>query len=338
MSEFKSFTDHLLDSQLPIKKGAGLGVGIHDVPVESYHADDLAPQPSLSNSGIKLIINQSPDHFRARHPRLSPFPWYKWPQTDAMKLGTIAHRIILGAGTDYLVLDPADFPTKDGKPGKTLGTAGAKEAKAKAEAQGMLVIDPESYRDALNATTNMAALIARDYPRWDSGVSERTVLWQYRLNDGSFVWCRNLLDRFVPSCTCAEKSGIHPHIFDPKFTSVPMGDYAIDNTIASSGWDIQDAFYTMGVEKAIGEHVVGHVLFTFLVAELFPPFEVTAVTVPENWRQSARGEIDIAAHKFGEGLATGVWERRRERYVPIGPPDWLAARRGMLDEIMAAGE
>jgi hypothetical protein len=336
-ASYKTYVDHLLDSQLPIKKSGGLEAGMHEIPVEMYHADP-APQPSLSASGIKLLIGQSPDHFRARHPRLSPFPWYRWPQSDAMKLGTIAHRIILGAGSEYLVLDPADFLTKDGKPGKTLGTAGAKAAREDAEARGLLVIDPESYRDALNATKNMEALIARDYPRWDSGVSERTMLWQYRLNSGDSVWCRTLPDRFVASCTCVEKSGIHPHVFDPKFTSIPINDYAIDNTIASSGWDIQDAFYTMGVEKIVGDHVKGHVLFTFLVAELFPPFEVRAVTVPENWRQSARGEIDIAANKFGECLASGKWPGRGDRYVPIGPPDWLAARRGMLDEIVAGEE
>ena len=322
------------DEALMATPQSGLGVGMHDIPVDQYHADQLAPEPSLSSSGIKLLINQSPDHFRARHPRLTRFPWYRWPQTDAMKVGTIAHRIILGAGHDYVVLDPADYPTKDGKPGKTLGTAAAKAAVANAEAAGQLVITPETYRDALNATEHMLTLIRRDYPRWDDGASERTVLWRYRLNSGDHIWCRSLLDRFVPSCVCVERDGIHPHIFDPKFTSKPIDDYAIDTTIAHSGWDIQDAFYRIGTESVLGPHVAGKALFTFLLTELFPPFETRAVTVPGIWRDGAFSEIDIAANKFGECLKTGKWPGRSDRYTPLAPPDWLAARRGMLDDII----
>ena len=46
-----------------------LDAGIHDIPPREYHADPC-PAPSLSRSIAKLLVERSPAHAYAAHPRL----------------------------------------------------------------------------------------------------------------------------------------------------------------------------------------------------------------------------------------------------------------------------
>ena len=47
-------------------------MAIHtDISAEAYHADP-APEPSLSSSVAKILVNLSPAHARIAHPRLNP--------------------------------------------------------------------------------------------------------------------------------------------------------------------------------------------------------------------------------------------------------------------------
>jgi hypothetical protein len=73
-----------------------------DVPCEDYFADPC-PRPSLSNSGIGVLLNQSPAHFAARHPRLNGGvdAAARADRSDVRRLGGSSARP--RAGKDYAV-------------------------------------------------------------------------------------------------------------------------------------------------------------------------------------------------------------------------------------------
>lgn len=318
-----------------------------NVTREAYLRDELDTRPSLNSSVLRVLLNESPRHARDRHPRLTATPKYEWPETNAMKIGTVAHAMLLGAGARYESFNPADFLTKDGKPGTTLGTAEAKAAIAEAQARGCIVIDMNVRRDALSVTERMQAAILQDYPCWPSGESERVILWQYGLNDGTFILCRAMLDRIIERCVCVEDSTEHVHIFDPKFTGKSWSDGAIDRTAASDGWDIQAAFYTIGAEKMYGTGpelvefplsekygdeeqsgtesvLVSPVRFTFICGETYPPYDTRFVTLSDTWNSLARQRVDDGCNIFGRCVDTGVWPGRTLRHV-AEVPAWMLA-------------
>lgn len=302
-----------------------LGIGIHDgIPAELYHADVLCERPSLSNSIIKILLGQSPAHARDKHPRLTTCPNYEWPQTDAMKVGAVAHAMLLGAGDTYVVFNPADYRTKDGKPCVTLGCADAQQAIATARAAGHIDINQTRYDEATAIVERMRAAILADYPRWDSGKSEVTLLFDYRLNDGATISCRARLDRLVPECVCVESAEPHSHVFDPKFSGKQFSDEYIDKIISLDGWDTQNAFYTVGMEKVSPTGATP--LFTFITGETYPPYQTRFVTIPDYWREEARQDVDKAANLWGACLSGGVWPMRSSRYQATRP-DWISARR-----------
>ena len=300
-----------------------LGIGIHpDIAPALYHADGMTAEPSLSSSIIKTLLNQSPEHARDRHPRLTASPSYKWPETDAMRVGNVAHSMLLGAGAKYKTFYPSDYRTAKGEVSKTLGCAEAQAAIAAWNAQGGIDIAEKTLLDATAVTDHMLALIREDYPMWDTGQSEVTLIFEYRLNDQSTITCKARPDRMVENCRCVESNDPHLHLYDPKFSGRLMTDSWIDRTAEADGWGIQDAFYSFGTEK-----LTGHTpLFTFIVGELFPPYTTRFVTLPDGWKQDARSDVDRAANVWGACIKTGVWPNRTPRhYVPTRPA-WATDR------------
>src|SRR5258708_191113 len=89
-----------------------LGAGLHyDVPAHIYHAD-CSPEPSLTQSIAKILLNYSPAHARHAHPRLNPD--HEPDDSTKYDIGNIAHRLILGLGRELEIV-PGDDWVKDRK-------------------------------------------------------------------------------------------------------------------------------------------------------------------------------------------------------------------------------
>lgn len=293
-----------------------------DIPSDTYHADQLTEQPALSQSLLKILLNQSPEHARDRHPRLTTYPEYEWAQTDAMKVGAVAHSMLLGAGDRYKVFVASDFTTKNGEPAKTLGCAEAQEAIAAWRATGGLDINEKTMRNATAITDKMMAAILADYPMWSNGRSEVTLLFPYRLNNGAEIQCKARLDRLVERCVCVDSAEPHIHAFDPKFSRRNATAAYIDKTAELDGWFMQEAMYVIGLEKLQLALEVGPydpILFTFIVGELTPPYATQFVTLADDWRADGRADIDRGANIWGECLRTGVWPSRPRHHVALRP-------------------
>jgi hypothetical protein len=77
-----------------------------------YHSDPCAT-PSLSHSVAHTLVTQSPRHAWLEHPRLGGNK--ERASTKAMDEGSILHRLLLDAGSDFDVLAVDDFRGKDAR-------------------------------------------------------------------------------------------------------------------------------------------------------------------------------------------------------------------------------
>ena len=83
-----------------------------DFPVDQYRADPC-PQPSLTQSIAKVILDHSPLHAWHAHPRLNP----RFVQDEEKKfdIGNTAHALLIGRGKSIAVIDADDWRTKAAK-------------------------------------------------------------------------------------------------------------------------------------------------------------------------------------------------------------------------------
>src|SRR6478736_1784528 len=81
----------------------------HDLTEAQYHADP-APIPSLSSSCAKTLVQKSPMHAYAEHPRLGAA---HREDTDEMDFGSLAHRLLLGKGAEIAELSSDSWRGKE---------------------------------------------------------------------------------------------------------------------------------------------------------------------------------------------------------------------------------
>lgn len=300
--------------------------GIHEIDPEIYHMDPC-PEPSLSRSGIQRILTGTPAEFAAHHPRLTQWPDLLNASSDAMDLGDIVHAMTLGVGARYVVGNPGDFLSKEGKPYSTW-SGKAKEWKDEQEAAGVIVINDKKAALARDLADRLTEAIEAKFgaAEWAARRCEQAVIFRRRTNDGSMIWCRVLVDALLPS-------GIK---IDVKTTAFALTNDELGKRIALDGLDIQHAFYQdAGVERADQRRP-----FVFAFVRTVAPFTVRFVNLDDpdvGWPlKVTRMRIDVACDRFAEGLRTGVWPDEPIEAQPL-PPTWWVMRceeeAGMAQEI-----
>ena len=273
-----------------------------DVPCEDYFAD-LCPEPSLSNSGIGILLNQSPLHFAARHPRLNGGEDAAKTATQAMCVGSVVHRLALGAGKDYVVIDADSYRTKE-----------AKATRDEAEGHGLVPILAHKFEEA-EAQSKVLRQHLDDVLLGEPFLSEVVLAWQIETKSGGLIWCRGMIDAWCPSLMMA---------VDLKSTT-DASPAAATRRMINGGYDTQDAWYSRGLGHVIGEP--GKVRFTTLFGETEAPFASHAVTINEAWRSSAWDLCEEAAEIFGGCLAARQWPGYPRNPQLLSPPDWLISQR-----------
>jgi hypothetical protein len=154
--------------------------GFHLLPAADYHADP-APEPSLSHSILRLLLDKSPRHAHYAHPRLTPEPLPDSP-TTAKDEGTVLHHLMLSGGNPPVIV-PAD----------SWRTAAAKDARDKARAAGRVPVLADDYAALCRCAKDVLEQMREDTACAEffaPGRSEVTMVWQ----EGT-VWCRGLVDR-----------------------------------------------------------------------------------------------------------------------------------------------
>lgn len=269
--------------------------GIHEIPSALYHADP-APQPSLSASVAKILIQQSPLHAWTAHPRLNPK--HQSAESDAFDYGTAAHAMLLeGEERGLVVIEADDWRKKD-----------AREARDAARDAGKT---PILHRQIVKVRQMVAAareaIAASELAGiWERGKPEQTVIWQ----DGQ-TWCRSRID-WLADIALDYKSteSAEPEQFIRRFYSL--------------GYDLQAAFYLRGL-AAVG-HEAASRPFVFLAQETEPPFACSLLTLAPQAVEVAEAKVAYALETWARCMKTGCWPAYSSQIAYADAPAWQVSR------------
>jgi hypothetical protein len=272
------------------------GPAFLDATPAEYLADPC-PAPSLSASIARVMLDQSPRHAYARHPR---FGGQRVAPSEPQVRGTLIHAVLLDHLDDLVFVDAEDWRTK-----------AARVARTEAEAVGKTAVLVRDFEEAEGAAFALRGNLKAEGVEL-VGESEVPIAWPVETEHGA-IWCRSLLDHVfvddgviydLKSCRSAHPRACRSHVIE-------------------YGYDIQRAAYIEGLTRLRPE-LAGRIRFEFLFVELEPPY---AVAIPEVDGVIARfGEKrwHDAQELWAECLHTNQW-RGYGRFRLEAPP-WLLAK------------
>jgi PDDEXK-like domain of unknown function (DUF3799) len=271
--------------------------GIYDgMPEALYHSDPV-PGGSLSSTGARRLLPPScPAKFRYEldHPR---------QPSGEMELGTAAHRLILGTGPEFVVVDE-----------KSWRKASAQEAADKARADGkvpLLIAERRQVDDMADAI--MAHPIARDvFSAQNGGRPEQSLFCQ---DPDTGVWCRVRMD-WMPSIHSAR-----PSIVDYK-TAHSANPAAFVKSAANLGYHVQAGFYQMVYRWVTGIDAG----FAFVVQEKEPPYLVTICELDRDSMQEGRDLGRLALEIYRDCKAADLWPAYSDDIELVRLPSWALGR------------
>lgn len=285
-----------------------------DVPTDDYFADP-APAPSLTQSIAKILIDRSPAHAAAEHPRLAPAIAEEDDAPEkydtAKAIGNAAHALMIGRGKSLAVGDYPSWVSKD-----------AKAFKAEAMVCGLVPI--LSKHMARAEAMVKAARAQLDAVGWRSafleGAGEVMIAWQ---EDG--LWFRSLIDWLVdPS-----------HPYDLKTTGLSCAPHAVPTLMANAGWDIQAAMHERGL-NALDPGGAGRRVFRFVAQENEPPFALTPVEITEGTLTLGRKKLAYAVDLWRRCMDAGEWPAYPTEVCRPEYPGWRETQ--WLDREVAESE
>lgn len=319
--------------------------GIYDgIPAADYIQDRLRDEPTLSRSGIHTILNSTMADFAAGNPRLRNPDWPdpEPDDTDANILGSVVHASVLGGngGAKYIVGDPSEHVIPSSKTGERYATwsGAAKSWKQAREAEGYKVINYATNAKAAHIAGHMTAALEERFGRsvWVGRKVEQTLIWRKTLDSHCqdahlchhlgecWIYMRARPDAILPGGT----------IVDIKTTALGLSDVELGKRIALDGLDIQCEVYREGalaVELGRATPPPVRPPFVFAWIKTLAPFTVRFVDLERcGWPLSTtRMAIDVAAHRFGACLKSGIWSDAPPEAEPVCP-QWFIERRGLM--------
>jgi hypothetical protein len=264
-----------------------------DIDEDWYHADPVEGG-SLSVSGAKLLL-QAPAKFdyARRHPH---------PSTDAMKLGTVIHSMVLGKGQQVAVLDFEDRRTK-----------AYKEAAAEAEALGCLPMLAKDYTEA-RAIADALLFHGTTGGLLTQGDAEVSMFWR----DEEFgIWLRG-------RCDYMTHFGGLPTIVDVKKTkdASPEG---FAKSVYEYGYHRQDPHYREGWAAILGCDWQD-IDFVFACVEPEPPYLVATYRILPEHVELGREQDRMARERFRDCVKAGRWPGYSEEIEDLELPRYGVQR------------
>ncbi|MFI7449584.1 PD-(D/E)XK nuclease-like domain-containing protein [Nonomuraea sp. NPDC049714] len=268
--------------------------GVYDIPEADYHRDPV-PGRSLSSSGARKLLPPScPARFRWE--QLNP-PGPK----KTFEIGSAAHKLVLGAGPDLVLVDKARWDDKE-----------TKAEVADIRARGGIPLK----RTEWDMVHGMAAALrrhtdARTLLSPDRGDPEQTLLWPDRETG---VWRRALLDH-LPHNTSRRMV-----IADYK-TTTSANKAAITKAIFNYGYHIQLDWYRDGI-ASLG--IDGDPAMCLVFQEKEPPYLVNIVQLDRESLQLGRELNRRAIDLYAACAATDTWPGYSNKITLIETPPWAA--------------
>lgn len=292
-------------------EGPGLYLG---VPVEDYRADPC-PEPSLNASIARLCLNESLAHVAAAHPQLSlpdvdDEDEEKKAPTRAMDIGSAAHALAFGVGSDICLIHAANWKKKADQ-----------EAKKAAYEAGEIPLLPKELRRA-KAMADASGPVIQELLD-GSLVAEAMIVWQ----DAEGYWYRSLIDRMRADARV---------IIDYKTTELSVHPVMAKKLVYTSGAYFQEGFYRRGLD-ILDPGGMGRRRFLFLYQEQRTPHTTCLVETSEGGRSLADEQVELAINVWKRGMATKEWPGHPLGPHTASPPDWMInawVKRAETDETL----
>jgi len=273
--------------------------GVYDLPPEEYHRDPVEGG-SLTSTGARRLISACPARYRYELEN-PPEP------TDAMDIGSAAHRLVLGAGAELEVIDAPDWRTRS-----------ARERRDEARAAGRIPILAADYE-----TARAMAEVVADHPIAGAalrrqGAPEQTLVWRDRPTG---VWCRAMVD-YLPT----PQRGRRLVLVDYK-TCSDASTAAIRASVARYRYHQQAAWYLTGVRE-LGLSEDPALIFVF--QERSAPHLVHVVEIDPDDLLLGEALNRRALEIYRDCREAGVWPGHADHDITlISLPGW--ARRDEED-------
>lgn len=252
--------------------------GVHlSMPESEYHADPC-PSPSLSVSIAKVLLNESPRHAWLAHPKLGG---KQHASSDTMDLGSLAHKLMLGKGSDIHAVQADDFRTKS-----------AREERDYYREQGSIVVLQRQLDEAPAIADAWRSNLFNNHGVTIPEATEATMIWSE-----CGTWFRARADAIDQELLV---------IYDLKRTQIPHNKRSIERHFASMDYAIQAAAYNRGAERTHYE-TIGRWKFRFLCLEPTPPYSATPVDVDKTFLDLGGLKWDRASQTWGRCVAKNDW-------------------------------
>jgi hypothetical protein len=265
---------------------------ILSVSIEEYRAMD-----AFSASIAKVIDSKSPAH------ALQALADERCP-TEAMDNGAIGHRLLLGKGDDYAVLDFTDWRT-----------SAARLARDHARGGGKIPILSRRFDEIAVAVSAISARINKMGIIFD-GESELAISWTESDAQGDQL-CRGRLDHARIGEDAAQ-------IFELKLVDSAAPD-VVERSSETMGYAIATAAYIRAIE-ALRPDLRGRVEFYFIFAELAPPFAVNVCQPDGLFLDVGAARWIRAVKTWRECVQRQHWPAYGEAVNYITVPPWGLSR------------
>lgn len=288
-----------------------LGVGIHRISNEVYHADPC-DKPSLTRGSICNLIYHSPFYAWWNNPRLNPL--FVREEKTQFDLGGVAHSLLLEGVDCCTVIDADDWRKKE-----------AKELRDAARLEGKVPLLRKQYDEvnemALEAKRQIAKSELGILDLQTEGDSELSYIWK---EGETYLRCR-------PDWISKDRK----IMLDYKTTGESANPNSAERKFVSMGYDIQNALYVRGV-KAI-EDVAPR--FCFVVQETEKPYLCSFIGLSPAFRDIGRQKVDYGVDIWNYCLETGEWPAYPKRIAWLEPSPWvLNSWNAVAENIEIGGE
>lgn len=275
-----------------------------DMPTADYFGD-CCPEPSLTQSIAKILLDRSPLHAWHAHPKLNPD--FRADDDTKFDVGNIAHKLMIGRGKEIAVLEGFDDWRK----------AAAKEAREEMQSQGKLTVLGKHYARAdkmVRAAREQLEIRGEgDLFADGKGDGEAVTIWQ----EGP-IWLRQMLDWV---------SADRRTVVDFKTTDMSAAPQNLSRMMLNAGWHIQGAMAERGLD-AVHPETAGRRRYLFAVQEAAVPYAMSLVEIDEAALTMGRKAIDMAAAQWRHCMHKNIWpgyplEIQRPKYPGWAESQWL---------------
>lgn len=283
-----------------------------DIPDHEYHGNPLLlPGPSLSASGAKVLLEQSPAHFWHQS-ALNPDRVQK--DADHFAIGRAAHALLLLGGEwakAFHILPEGFSRAKTKQFAEEIAAADYAKSKGKTliKASDMALVERIANQISGNADARNALI---------RGVPEMTLAWQDELTG---VWLRARPDFLPQSCIDGDDVRI---VSDLKFmTGTHCSPRGFSKAIDNFGYYLSASWYSEGIKQVYGKYPTH---FLFIVIEKDEPHTVSTYWLEAEDIERGHKQMRQAIDLFAACLKRNEWPGYTTGPTKIGLPIYARMR------------